>query len=145
MKTKQTPINRHNQESGFTLIELIMVIVVLGILAAAITPQFMDVSSEASKATSEKLYGDIKSTMQTAFGLHRARQTTASNTPSHDDGNSVWITNCTSLYVYIPQTEMGGVTCDGTTLTFPDARTAALTAETVTNSATIGDLTGSTT
>ncbi|MBF0454506.1 MAG: prepilin-type N-terminal cleavage/methylation domain-containing protein [Magnetococcales bacterium] len=133
---KESP-KRYHPEAGFTLIELIMVIVVLGILAAAITPQYLDVATEADAATTNKLHGDIKSTMQTAFGMHRMRQTTASNTPANADGNSIWITDCASLAQYIPATEMGGATCAGGTITFPDGRTAALTAETINSSATL--------
>lgn len=49
------------QQSGFTLIELIMVIVVLGILAAFAIPKFADLGGDARRAVVKGAYGSIKS------------------------------------------------------------------------------------
>lgn len=45
---------------GFTLIELVVVIVILGILAATAAPKFIDVSSDAKAATIESIAGSLK-------------------------------------------------------------------------------------
>lgn len=48
-------------EKGFTLIELVMVIVLLGILAAVAIPKFLDLSTEAKSAALKGVVGGINS------------------------------------------------------------------------------------
>ena len=54
-------------KSGFTLVELLIVVVVLGILAAIVIPQFSDASTEAKESS---LAADLQ-TMRSQIELYR--------------------------------------------------------------------------
>ncbi|MGI2170332.1 type II secretion system protein [Shewanella sp. MF05960] len=54
-------IKQASKQSGFTLIELVVVIIILGILAVTAAPRFLSLSSDANKAALQSMGGAIKS------------------------------------------------------------------------------------
>ncbi|EHR0227960.1 TPA: type II secretion system protein [Vibrio parahaemolyticus] len=56
------------RQGGFTLIELVVVIVILGILAVTAAPRFLNLQDDARDATLEGLSGAIAGGMGISFG-----------------------------------------------------------------------------
>ncbi|TKB51210.1 prepilin-type N-terminal cleavage/methylation domain-containing protein [Ferrimonas sediminicola] len=57
------------RQAGFSLIELVIVVVVLGLLAAVALPRFIDITEQAEDAASEGVAGGLAS----AVGITRAQ------------------------------------------------------------------------
>ncbi len=77
------------QNGGFTLIELVVVIALLGILAAFAIPRFASLESEARTATVQGLAGSLRSASTMAHGLFIA----TGATPVTMEGAVINITN----------------------------------------------------
>ena len=75
---------RSKRAAGFTLIEIMVVVVILGILAATIIPRFIGTTQEAKVSTAKASIADLESALE-RFNIHMDRY------PSSEEGLKVLV------------------------------------------------------
>lgn len=97
------------RQSGFTLIELIIVIVILGILAVTAAPQFFNFGSDARESTVRGLEGSVKSAADLVYARAAINGIESQDLVEEGDDGVVTVNNqfITTVYGYPAATEQG--------------------------------------
>jgi MSHA pilin protein MshA len=75
-----------NNQAGFTLIELVIVIIILGVLSVVAIPKFIDLSSDAKTAATNAVAASLSAANSINYGSRKA-----------NSSKGVAISNCTDM------------------------------------------------
>ncbi|MDO7083461.1 type II secretion system protein [Pseudocolwellia sp. AS88] len=96
------------KQQGFTLIELVVVIVILGILAATAAPKFIDLTSDANESVLESVGGNILSASKLVYAksiIQGVQNQATADVDLDNDG----ITDVAVIYGYPSGDRTGGI------------------------------------
>lgn len=96
-------------QRGFTLIELIVVIVILGILAATALPRFVNLQSDARVASMNGLAGGLRASVELVRGKWLVTGSTGATTVLMGDGVTTVTVGITGAAAGVPTAQTGGI------------------------------------